>query len=203
MGLVLGGRRVARRASRASGGYSLVEVLLGLLILMVALVGLMPLFTRSIQQNVDGKHSSEATGHGRTELEDLKQLDFNNWEVTVTAGTERERNLYWSEGDPTQLGDEYWATTEPSGEVAPWLLTSTVRQYGIQGVEDTDLDGIMETITGLQDNDYDGVFDAPLVGGSAAAFVHLKSLDVELVNRSSVVTMGGETRVRLNTLKAF
>ena len=91
---------------RAAGGYSLLEALLGLVILLVALVGLLPLFTLSIRQNLEGRQSSEATGHGRSELENLKQIDFNNWLVTITAGNERSQDLYWDQGDLGITGDE-------------------------------------------------------------------------------------------------
>ena len=187
---------------RAAGGYSLLEALLGLVILLVALVGLLPLFTLSIRQNLEGRQSSEATGHGRSELENLKQIDFNNWLVTITAGNERSQDLYWDRGDLGITGDESWTGTDP-GQAAPWQLSSVVRQFGIQGVRDDDLDGIMEVIEGLEDGDLDGEPDSPLAAGTPANFVHIKTFDLVLQNRASAVTMGGPTRLRLSTFKAF
>ena len=206
MGLVLDEklkRRRRRRVSRRGSGYSLVEVLLGLLILMVALVGLMPLFTKSIQQNLEGKQSTEATGHGRTELENLLQMDFNNWLVHVEAGSERAEHLFWTEGNPDKRGDEYWTETDPAPTTASWEMDSVVRQFGIQGVRDVDLDGIMEVVVGLEDDDLDGVLDNPLPAGSLPAFVHVKTLDVALQKRASSVTMGEALRLDLQTIKAF
>ncbi len=206
MGLVLDARLKRRRRGRMSrrgGGYSLVEVLLGLLILMVALIGLMPLFTKSIQQNLEGKQSTEATGHGRTELENLLQLDFNNWLVNVEAGSERAQHLFWTEGDPAKRGDEYWTDTDPAPVTASWEMFGVVRQFGIQSVRDDDLDGVMEVIVGLEDDDLDGVLDNPLAAGSLPAFVHLKTLDVALQKRASSVTIGEALRLDLQTIKAF
>ncbi|MFQ5349256.1 MAG: prepilin-type N-terminal cleavage/methylation domain-containing protein [Thermoanaerobaculia bacterium] len=201
MGLVLDGRARPRRPRR-SRGYSLVEVLLGLTILLVALVGLMPLFTKSIQQNLEGKQSTEATGHGRTQLEELLQLDFNNWLVNVEAGNERALHLYWTESDPAKRGDEYWTQSDPSPTVASWEMDSVVRQFGIQDVRDDDLDGILEVIVGLEDDDLDGMWDNPLPAGSLPPFVHLKSLDVSLQKKSSL-TMGQPLLLDLQTIKAF
>jgi type II secretory pathway pseudopilin PulG len=206
MGLVLDGkpkRRRHRRTCRRAGGYSLVEVLLGLLILMISLVGLMPLFTKSIQQNLEGKQSTEATAHGRTELENLLQLDFNNWLVNVETGNERAQHLYWTEGDASKRGDEYWTDTNPAPTVASWEMDSVVRQFGLTDVRDDDLDGIMEVLVGLEDDDLDGVLDNPLPAGSLPAFVHLKSLDVTLQKQSAAVTMGEPLRFDLQTIKAF
>lgn len=186
-----------------NGGYSLVEVLLGLTILMVVLIALMPLFTRSIQQNLEGKQSSEAAGHGRSEIERLLQLDFNNWQVNVEAGNERASHLYWTEGDPEKRGDEYWTEIDPAPTVASWEMDSVVRQFGITSVRDDDLDTVMEVIVGLEDDDLDGVLDNPLPAGSAPAFVHLKSLDVALQKRAGSVTMGAPLRLDLQTIKAF
>lgn len=204
MDLVLSSSRGGRRRRVAGGGFSLVEVLLGLVILLVALIGLMPLFARSIQQNIEGKQSSEATGHGRTELENLMQVDFNSYLVTIpNTQNELSQELYYSQGDPAILGDEWWTPTEPPSEVAPWRLTSVVRQFQIGGIRDADLDGIMEVIEGIEDANLDGLPDNPLPGGTDEAFVHLKTLDVTLENRATVVTTGGPTRFELRTFKAF
>lgn len=208
MGMVLDGdsrrRRRGRRPARRAAGYSLVEVVLGLTILMVALIGLMPLFTRSIQQNLEGKQSTEATGHGRTELESLLQLDFNNWLVSVLENDERRLHLYWTEADPTKRGDERWIEgVPPSTTFASWEMDSVVRQYGIRGVRDDDLDGILEVIVGLEDDNLDGILDNPLPAGSQPSFVHLKTLDVTLEKKSSTVTMGAPLRLELQTIKAF
>lgn len=203
MGMVLGNERKRRRAARRAGGYSLVEVLLGLTILMVALVGLMPLFSKSIQQNLEGKQSTEATGHGRTELEALLQVDFNNWLVEVEAGSERALHLYWTEGNPAKYGDEYWTETDPAPTVAGWEMDSVVRQFGITAVRDDDLDTIMEVIVGLEDDDLDGVLDNPLPAGSLPAFVHLKTLDVSLQKQARALTIGAPLRLDLQTIKAF
>lgn len=203
MGVVLKARR--RRAPRRARGYSLVEVLLGFVILLIALIGLLPLFTRSIMQNTEGKQSTDATGFGRTELENLMQVDFNNWLVTVTAGSERNQQLFWNNGSTDILGDEFWTDTDPvpAGELSTWLLDTTVRQFGIQGVRDDNLDGIMEVVEGLEDADLDGDPDSPLPAGTAPAFVHLKTLDVTLQNRATAVTLGGATQLELKTFKAF
>ena len=206
MGMVLDGRPNRRRGGRVprwQGGYSLIEVLLGLTILMVSLVGLMPLFTKSIQQNLVGKQSTEATGHGRTEIENLLQLDFNNWLVSVLENSERPLHLYWTEGDPLKRGDESWTETDPSPGIASWQMDSIVRQYGIRAVRDDDLDGLMEVIVGLEDDDLDGVLDNPLPAGSLAPFVHLKTLDVVLQKQASTVTMGEPLQLSLRTIKAF
>jgi len=196
-------REHGRRSARRAAGYSLVEVLLGLTILMVALVGLMPLFTKSIQQNLQGKQSTQATGHGRTELEEMLQVDFNNWLIEVQEDSARAQHLYWTEADPTKRGDEHWTETNPAPTVASWEMDNVVRQFGIQEVRDDDLDGILEVIVGLEDDNLDGILDNPLPAGSSRSFIHLKTLDVTLEKKASSVTMGEPMRLALQTIKAF
>lgn len=205
MDLVLDGkiRHGRRRGERLARGFSLVETLIGLTILLVALIGLLPVFTKSIQQNTAGKQSTEATGHGRTELENLMQVEFNNWMVNVESDTKRELNLYWSEADATKKGDEYWTETDPAPALATWKMDSIVRQFGVQGVRDDDLDGRVEVIIGLEDDDLDGELDNPLPAGTLPAFVHLKTLDVSLQKRAGTVTMGAPMVLDLRTYKAF
>lgn len=195
-----GGRR---RVGARAGGFSLVETLIGLTILLVAMIGLLPLFTKSIQQNTEGKQSTEATGHGRSELENLMQVDFNNWVVTVDADTERELHLFWSENDETKLGDEYWTDTDPAPVLSTWTMDTVVRQYGIQGVRDDDLDGRLEVIVGLEDENRDGILDNPLPAGTPPGFIHVKTLDVTLQKRTGAVTMGEPLTLDLRTYKAF
>jgi type II secretory pathway pseudopilin PulG len=203
MDLVLNDKPVRRAYSRGpsrTSGFSLVETLVGMTILSVALIGLLPLFTTSIQQNTEGKQSTEASGHGRTQLENLMQVDFNNWMVTVVAGTERPLHLFWTEGDPAKTGDEEWVDADPT---ASWRMDSIVRQFGIQSVRDADLDGRMEVIVGIEDENGDGILDNPLSAGTASGFVHLKTLDVTLQKQASAVTIGEGLALDLRTYKAF
>ena len=193
-------RSSRRRAGRARG-FSLVETLIGLVILLIAMIGLMPLFTKAIQQNTEGKQSTEATSHGRTELENLMQVEFNNHLVTIQENSELPLVLFWSEADQTKLGDEYW--TETAEPTATWRMDSTVRQFGIQSVRDDDLDGVMEVLVGLEDTNLDGILDNPLPAGTLPAFVHVKTLDVTLQKRAAAVTMGEPLALDLRTYKAF
>ena len=127
MGLVLDDRRRPRRVRRAAG-YSLVEVLLGLTILMVALVGLMPLFTKSIQQNLEGKQSTEATGFGRTQLEELLQLRWPELKVQVTSVSEQ------------------WAGCSVAGPKSREVLTACLEDPGVVTNEVFPFMGVIEAV---------------------------------------------------------
>lgn len=191
-----------RRRGRRQGGFSLIEVLIGFFILLLVLVGLLPIFTRAVVQNVAGKEALVVTNHGGTQLESLYQLSFNNWEVDVAAGNLRQTVDFWGAGSQEELGDESWLA-DPSGQLAPWQRTTEVRQLSINGVNDTDLDGVLDEIVGLEDLDHDGYFDNPLPAGTTPNAIHLKELRVSIVSQRNPFGSGAPTELTLRSLKAF
>jgi type II secretory pathway pseudopilin PulG len=196
------GRR--RSPSRVAGtGFTILELLVAAGLLLVVLVGLLPLFMRSIMENVEGRESTQVSNHGRSELEIFKQLRFNNPELDITAGTETVVQRYWSLGDPDYVGDEEWVDTVPAGEFGLWDRTTTVRQYGINGVIDNDLDGIIDQIIGLEDADYDGQLDNPLPGGTLPGAIHLKEVDVQVQTEAERAIAGEPVDIRMRGIKAF
>ena len=196
------GRR--RSPSRVVGkGFTILELLVAAGLLLVVLVGLLPLFMRSIMENVEGRESTQVSNHGRSELEIFKQLRFNNPELDITAGTETVVQRYWTLGDPDYVGDEEWVDTVPAGEFGLWDRTTTVRQYGINGVIDNDLDGIIDQIIGLEDADYDGYLDNPLPGGSLPGAIHLKEVDVAIETQAERAIAGEPIDIRIRGIKAF
>ena len=194
-------RRSALRS--AAKGFTILEVLVAAGLLLVVLVGLLPLFMRSIMENVEGRESTQVSNHGRSELEIMKQLRFNNPELDITTGTETVVQRYWTMGDPDYVGDEEWVDTVPAGEFGLWDRTTTVRQYGINNVIDTDLDGVIDQIVGLEDADYDGYLDNPLAAGTLPGAIHLKEVDVEVQNRAERAIAGEPVDIRMRGLKAF
>ncbi len=192
-----------RALASPGGGFTLLEVLVAAGLLLVVLVGLLPLFMRSIMENVEGRESTQVSNYGRSELEIFKQLRFNNPELEITTGNETVVQRYWNQGDPDYLGDERWVDTVPAGEFGLWERTTTVRQYGINGVVDTDLDGIIDQIIGLEDDDYDGQFDNPLAAGSLPGSIHLKEVDVQVQTEAERAIAGEPVDIRMRGLKAF
>jgi hypothetical protein len=167
------------------------------------MVGLLPLFMRSIVENIEGKESTIVSNHGRTELETFNELTFNNWELEITAGTERQVQQFYTIGAPDYRGDEEWVDTVPAGETAPFTRTTTIRQLGISRVADNDLDGIIDEIQGLEDDDYDGIFDNPLPVGTTPGAIHLKQVEVDIQGEKEWAQGGEASQILVEMLKAF
>lgn len=191
------------RNPRRASGFTMIEVLVAMGLLLTAIVGLLPLFSRSVVENLEGKESTEVGNHGRSQLEDLGQRSFNNWELEVAAGTERSDQRFYSIGLQDQVGDESWVTAVPGGEIAPWTRTTIVRQLGINGLRDNDLDGVIDEILGLEDGNYDGDFDNALAAGTLPGAIHLKQIEIQVQGEKEWAMAGGASQLTVEGLKAF
>jgi type II secretory pathway pseudopilin PulG len=153
-------------ARRGDAGFSIIEALIAAAILLIIALGLLPLFSRSISDNVSGNDATQATNGSRTEVEELLNVPFNNTRIVVPNGAVVEQTKdYWTNGDPAQIGDAnegWWSDATGHGTVL-WNRTTEVRQYSI-----SDLD--------------DGTLDHPQPGGTEATFIQLKEFTVILDN---------------------
>ena len=185
-------RRHRPAVRRGEAGFSIIEALIAAAILLIIALGLLPVFSRSINDNVTGNDATQATNGSRTELEELLQMPFNNQRMVVAAGqTKTEtKDLYTrAKADPStgayEIGDatEGWATDATGRGPVLWNRTTTVQQYGI-----TDLN--------------DGKLDTPLDGSTQANFVHLKQIQV-LIENPKKDLFGNGQGITLTVIKAF
>ena len=167
---------------RATAGFSLVEVLIAALLLLVVALGVLPIFTRSMVASLSGNDASQASNFGRSRMEELYQLPFNSPGLAVTAGIEARAVEWWSPANRS------WRTG-PQPPVSPWTRTTRVRQFALGG---------------LVDADEDGEWDEPLDAGADPAFVHLKEIEVRLEsNRTPGSPLGGARPITLRVLKPY
>lgn len=112
-------------------GFSLVEVLLASVILLIMLLGLVPVFLQSMGSNLEGKESSDVSIFARSRAEELFALDFNSEPLRLSDGTERQYFEVYRDGDweaVVSLG------TLPTG--TEWTRTATIRQFNIATLDD-------------------------------------------------------------------
>jgi Tfp pilus assembly protein PilV len=188
MAVQLVSRAPRSRPSRPDAGFSLIEALIAAVILLIIALGLIPLFARSIRDNAVGADATQATNHGKAELEECLQLPFNNQKLAIPgAATVAAAVESWALGDPAQLGDanEGWVTGAPTNKgVLVWTRTTSVRQYNISDLEDN------------------GALTTPLPGNAQPIFVHLKEVEVEMDGDRGPVLGGGRHAV-YRVLKPF
>ena len=184
MGMVNGNRNRNVSPGRAERGYSLVELLVASFILLIVILGIIPLFLRSMQNNSAGNDYTRLSNFGKSQMEELFQLDFSSARLTIPAGsTEVSSEEYWAESE------HVWkAGPTPAGVNPMWTRTTVVRQYHVASADKT------------SDN-FDFAKESALDGGAAAESVHLKEVIVT-VQAEGGSLMGPRRDIVLRTLKA-
>lgn len=160
-------------------GFTVVEVVIASAIFLILAVGLLPLFARSITNNLVGRETTDTTNYGRSRLEQLDQMSFFSQVLTVPDGsTEGKTEEYWSQAD------KIWKPgVPPITDPALWFRTTRVRQFSVSDLAD------------------DATFDAPLAGGAAEGQVHIKEVQVAVRSARAEGPLGGNWETRMRTLK--
>lgn len=161
---------------RPEAGFSLVEVLIASMLLLFIVIGVLPLFSRSMMNNIQGNDASNVTNAAVQGFESLFTLPFNNDFVSLPAGqTLLERRQFYT------LEGNQWLDTLPSGQQAQYERVLRLRQYSFADVAD------------------DGTFDTPLDGGAEPGNIQFKAFEMEVSNNRSV----GAPPYRVRALQAF
>ncbi|HXT50260.1 MAG TPA: prepilin-type N-terminal cleavage/methylation domain-containing protein [Thermoanaerobaculia bacterium] len=160
-------RRQSRRGER---GFSLVEVLIAALIMLVVALAIIPLFTMAASSNLQGASSTSAANYARDRLELMWQVPFSDARLTVTAGTTVKSYEYFDAATNAWV-DLGIRTSDPVWPVAAvWRRVTTVRQFNADDLTDagalpagTNVEIItMKEVTVAVQN---ARFDAPFGGG--------------------------------------
>lgn len=167
-------------ARRSGAGFSLIEVMIAALLLLIIVLALLPLFALSLSNNLAGREYSVATQHGRSQIELYTQLPLDRPALGVDAGA--------TAGVLRELFDRArgeFSTGSPS--LPPtWSRVTTVRQYNVRDLYD------------------DGRLTNPLPGGSPPEQVHLWEIVVEVESeREAGGGLGSGRRVTLSTVRGF
>ena len=115
-------------------GFTFIEVLISVALLSFLVIGILPLFVRSMRSNAEGRDLTESTNRARLHAEELFELPFDAEELTLTAGTELLTEEKYSQAQQRWLP----ATGFPVGERPLYHRTTRVRQFGTDAVGDGD-----------------------------------------------------------------
>lgn len=190
MDLVLGTLRhppaPAAERRRGSSGFSLVEVLVALLILLFILLGVVPLFLRAMVSRESGRESTAVGSFARTRAERLVELPFGHRELTVPPGSDTLERIEY-----LLPGTRDWQEDPSLAGQALWVRTTRVRQFRGRDLIDGDADGDGDDL------------DLPLDGGTHPRFVHLKQIEVRIESPRDAGPMGAAEEIVVRVLKGF
>lgn len=166
--------------NRSARGFSVIEVLIATAIFFIIAMGVLPLFTQSMANNVAGREASEVTNYAKSRVEEMLQLPYNAEAMTIPGGSNvLEVVEYWS------AAEKAWKPGPvPSGSDALWVRTIRIRQFGFGDLAD-------------------GSLDNPLPGGTPIEHVHLKEIEVEVNGTRNSGPFGGAKRMNVRMLRAI
>lgn len=194
-------------------------------VLLTIVIGIIPLFTQSMLNNVAGRQMTQASNFASDGFEMMTQMPFNNELLTLEIGDLGKATLQLyagreavTSGTGTALPSNillgsYSTTVSSSTDPDPHALM----EAGLAGGSFTQAD-INQTdwlrmiivrqfkISALSDgvsDDADGILaeTEELPGGTTEADVHLKRVDVTVIPRSNGVL--GQGRLTASLLKAY
>lgn len=178
------------RPSAHEAGFSIIEGLIAALLLLVVTLGILPLFSRAMNNNVKGNDSTRQANGAINAFESAMALPFNSGAMTVPAGTEvvvNEAMALKKVASPTGGSDlalsPRWELVADLGADDKALMnrTRTLRQYSFDDFLD------------------DQLLEHPLDAATEARLVHLKVVDVTLQDATQVEA----PQYRLRLIQAY
>lgn len=171
---------------RSGAGFSLIEVLVAAVLLLVVLLGVIPLFVQSSANRLAGRESTDAASFARSRAEALLQLPFDHEDVSVPAGS-NERVVV----EYLPPGSEVWTTDPGAAAEALWVRTVRIQQFGTGDLLDGDTDGDGDEL------------DNPRPGGSDPRSIQLKQIEVAVTSPRDAGPLGAAEELTVRVLKAF
>ena len=117
----------SRRPACAPRGFTVIEVLIAAVLLLLIAIGVLPMFTRSMVSNAEGFDHSRVANFARGRAEEFYQLPFDSPELTLAAGNELVFDEHYSQNKKRWVDG---AAVE-DGDTALWTRTTTIRQFGV------------------------------------------------------------------------
>jgi len=163
------------RRRRGEAGFSFIEVVIASLLLLMIAVAVLPMFTEAAASNETGREYTDVANFARSRAEELTQLQFNAEPLTITAGTERLHEEYYSATSRKWLA----GTTAVAPDRALWLRRTRIHQY-----EATDRN-----------------LTTPLAAGTDALRIQVKEILVEVRGASAGSLFGPAKSITVRTIK--
>lgn len=125
----------ATRCGAGEAGFSMIEALIAAAVLLILAVGMIPLFARAMINNALGSDYTQATAHGLTSLEKIKDVPLTNVDLAGTRIQYVEKGLQTG----TAVGDLDWKYTPTNPDKVVWTRTTQVRYYSVTALADGQL----------------------------------------------------------------
>lgn len=179
------------RLHSKEAGFSIIEGLIAALLLLVVTLGILPLFSRSMNNNIKGNDSTRQANSATDAFETSVALPFNSGAMTVPGGgtsvVVTETLALKKIASPSGGADVTISTR--------WELPADLGTY------DEPVMNRQRTLQQFSFSDFadNQIFDSPLDGDQEPRLVHLKVVDVSMQD----ATGGGARPYQLRLIQAY
>jgi prepilin-type N-terminal cleavage/methylation domain-containing protein len=155
-------------------GFSVIEVMIAAAIFLIVAIGILPLFTQAIRNNLAGRDGTDVSNLAKSRVEEMMQVPFASLQVPV--------------GKQWACTAEYWSMAQKAWKPAPTMPTPCATA-NISGLNSLTNDSALWVRTtqlrqfSLSDVQTSGTA-TPQIGGTAANQTHLKEIVVEVRSTS-------------------
>jgi hypothetical protein len=177
--------------ARAEAGFSVIEGLIAALLLLVVTLGILPLFSRAMNNNVKGNDSTRQANSAVDSFETAVSLPFNSGakmvppaatSLVVTETLALKRVASATGGEDQAMSNRWELPADLAvGDIPVMNRQSTLQQFSLDDYIDNQN------------------FDTPLEGDVESRLVHLKTIDLVLQDASGT---GGQP-YRLRVIQAY
>ena len=180
-----------RSATSGEAGFSIIEGLIAALLLLIVTLGILPLFSRAMNNNVKGNDSTRQASGATDAFETSVALPFNSGAMTVPGGA---TSLVTTESIALKK------IASPTGG-ADQAISTRWEPLGSLGSDDHPVMNRQLTLQQYSYDDYadDQEFDTPLNGDTQPRLVHFKVVEVDLLD----ATGGAARPYRLRMVQAY
>lgn len=118
-------------------GFTLLEMLIAMALMALVMVGVLPLFTKSMSNNVEGDQLTEVTNRARQHVEELLALPITAPELTVPPGETVFQTIeMFSAEEERWIHEDDWVDTD----IELFTRVTEVRQYSMSAINTGDFD---------------------------------------------------------------
>lgn len=179
--------------SRSRAGFTLVETMVSMGVMLFVALAIVPMFTRSMAAATSGREKTDVTTFLRV-ADDQLVMPLGRGETVPQAGVKtRETAFSWCQGDNQLVGDpaEGWFADPSSKGQVLWDRRTKLRQFSVRAL-DADTEGYSE-LTDVE----------AIAGGATPEQVHLTITDVLLDGRRKAGPLGPGVLMSARQIRAF
>jgi len=172
---------LSRRRQR---GFSMIETLIAAALIGVIAIGIIPMFTRSMIDNMAGSDYTRVTNYAKSKEEDFTRVPWFAPAIQIPSGQTQAMTTEFM--DPATL---QWVPNQPPNPLAVWTRSTTYSQYNLGDITGANTVFGSNKLDGSRSNEPD--------------VVQIIQAEVQVKSVAAIGPMGARRTTLVRFLKAF